>query len=71
MNISTNLPVRWVAAMSIKGLVERTLVNLGNGTDGVGQIIGSLSLVANNTRIETGEQEVAVIGFKAWRHDSR
>jgi len=66
-----NLPVRRVAAMSIEGLVERTLVDLGNGTNSMGQIIGSLSLVANNTRIETGEWEVAVIGFEARRHDDR
>ena len=70
MNISMNLPVRWVATRSIKGLVERTLVDLGNGTDGMSQIIGSLSLVANDTRIKTGEREVTIIGSKAWRHDS-
>jgi len=70
MNISTNLPVRRVATRSIEGLVERTLVDLGNGTDGMSQIIGSLSLVANDARIKTGEQEVAIIGSEAWRHDS-
>ena len=70
MNISTNLPVRRVVTRSIEGLVERTLVDLGNGTDGMSQIIGSLSLVANDARIKTGEREVAIIGSKAWRHDS-
>ena len=70
MNISTNLPVRRVATDSLKGLVERPFVDLGNGTNDMSQIIGSLSLVANDARIKTGEREVAIIGSKAWRHDS-
>jgi len=70
MNISTNLPVRRVVTRSIEGLVERTFVDLSNGTDGMSQIIGSLSLVANDVKIKTGEWEVAIIGSEAWRHDS-
>jgi len=69
--ITTYLRRVSVSTITIEGLIEGTILDLGDGTNGMIQSILGTSIVAGNPREEVSQCQVAVVGGKAHGKSSK
>ena len=60
-----------VLTIAIKGLIEGTILYLGNGANSMIQSIVSGPMVASNLWIEVSRHQVAIVGGKAHGENSK
>ena len=53
-----------ILALTIEGLMERTIVDLGDGPDGMIQRVGGFRVIAGNPGVKTSRNTVAQVGGK-------